>query len=185
MPLPQEVQEELERKRREEHMQAVTELRRLGPVVAPDQVLTTTDELLTRKLARRRFNELRTARVVTTQGSRYLSGEGDTFLLLLLAMVLLCAGRHRLVLRLADGARSIRNWFAALAALRASSIMILDWFDLRKRCAELGSMICHARQAKAALQPTALSAVVARGGRRRNCAVGGVSGPSPKCGAAY
>src|SRR5262249_28846429 len=70
--------------RREEHVQATAELRRLGPEVLPDQVLATTDEVLTRKLARRRFNELRTARVVTTQGSRYLSGTGESFLTLLL-----------------------------------------------------------------------------------------------------
>jgi len=137
--------------RREEHTQTLSDLRRLGPKVGPDQVLVTTDEVLTRKLARRRFNELRTARVVTTQGTRYLSGSGDAFLTLLLIMVLLCAGRQRLVLLIADGARWIRNWFAALQALWATSTMILDWFDLRKRCAELGSMICHGRKAKAAL----------------------------------
>jgi len=136
---------------REEHVQATAELRRLGPDVTPDQVLTTTDEVLTRKLARRRFNELRTARVVTTQGSRYLSGSGDHFLTLLLVMVLLCAGRQRVVLLIADGARWIRNWFAALQTVWVSSSMIVDWFHLRKRCAELASMICHGRHAKAAL----------------------------------
>ena len=137
--------------RRAEQVQSVEELRRLGPQVAPDQVLTTTDEVLTRKLARRRFNELRTARLVTTEGSRYLSGTGDGFLVLLLMMVLLCAGDQRVVLLIADGARWIRNWFAALLALSPKSMMILDWFHLRKRCAELGSMICHGRKAKAAL----------------------------------
>jgi hypothetical protein len=114
-------------------------------------VLTTTDEVLTRKLARRRFNELRTARVVTTQGTRYLSGTGASFLTLLLVMVLLCAGHQRVVLLIADGARWIRNWFAALLTLWPTSTMILDWFHLRKRCAELGSMICQGRHAKAAL----------------------------------
>jgi hypothetical protein len=137
--------------RREEHHQALEEVRRLGPQVAPDEVLTTTDEVLTRKLARRRFNELRTARVVTTQGTRYLSGTGDAFLVLLLVMVLLCAGQQRAVLLIADGARWIRTWFAALQAVRASSTMILDWFHLRKKCADLGSMICHGRKAKVAL----------------------------------
>jgi hypothetical protein len=137
--------------RRAEHVQSVAELRRLGPELAAEQVLASTDEVLTRKSTRRRFNELRTARVMTTQGSRYLSGTGAGFLALLLIMVLLCAGRQRVVLLLADGARWIRNWFVALHALRADSTMILDWFHLRKRCAELGSMICHGRQAKAAL----------------------------------
>lgn len=137
--------------RRAEHERSVADLRRLGPEVAPDQVLATTDEVLTRKLARRRFNELRTARVMTTAGSRYLSGTGEGFLLLLLVMVLLSAGRQRMVLLSADGARWIRHWFAALQVLRERSTLILDWFHLRKRCAELGSMICHGRQAKAAL----------------------------------
>jgi hypothetical protein len=137
--------------RREEHTQTLEALRHLGPEVRPDHVLVTTDEVLTRKLARRRFNELRTARVVTTQGTRYLSGRGDAFLTLLLIMVLLCAGRQRLVLLIADGARWIRNWFAALQMVWAQSTMILDWFHLRKRCAELGSMICHGRKAKARL----------------------------------
>src|SRR5262249_31904223 len=102
--------------RREDEAQGVTGWGRCGPAGAPVRVLTTTDEVLTRKLARRRFNELRTARVMTTQGSRYLSGTGDGFLLLVLVMVLLCAGRQRIVLVLADGARWIRNWFAALQA---------------------------------------------------------------------
>jgi hypothetical protein len=137
--------------RRAEQTLWVEDLRRLGPEVTPDQVLTSTDQVLTRTLARHRFNELRTARVVTTQGSRYLSGTGASFLTLLLVMVLLCAGRQRVVLLIADGARPIRNWFAALQTLWATSSMILDWFHLRKRCAELGSMICHGRKAKAAL----------------------------------
>ncbi len=28
-------------------------------------------------------------------------------------------------------------------------MLLLDWYDLRKKCAELGSMICRGRQAKA------------------------------------
>lgn len=137
--------------RREEHTQAAVDLRRLGPEVASDQVLVTTDEVLTRKPARRQFWELRTARVMTTQGSRYLSGTGDGFLTLLLVMVLLCAGKQRTILLLADGARWIRNWFAALVALRATSTMILDWYHLCKKCTGLGSMICHGRKARMAL----------------------------------
>jgi hypothetical protein len=40
--------------RRAEHTQALAEVRRLGPQVAPNEVLASTDEVLTRKLARRR-----------------------------------------------------------------------------------------------------------------------------------
>ena len=127
------------------------ELRKLGPEVREDQVVVTTDEVLTRKMARRHFNELHTARVLTTQGSRYLSGTGDTFARMVLVLVLLCAGQRRLVLLLADAARWIRSLFATLASLHAHSILILDWFHLRKRVGELASMICAGRKAKAAL----------------------------------
>jgi len=44
----------------------------------------------------------------------------------LLVMVLLCAGRQRLVVLVADGARWIRAWFVALQAVWTRSTMILD-----------------------------------------------------------
>jgi len=126
-------------------------LRKLGPEVGPDQVIVTTDEVLTRKPARRHFNELHTARVVTTEGSRYLSGTGQTFASVLLVLILLCAGQQRLVVLLADAARWIRSFFALLASVHGHSSMLLDWFHLRKRVGELASMICQGRKAKAAL----------------------------------
>jgi hypothetical protein len=126
-------------------------LRTLGPKVGPDQVIVTTDEVLTRTMARRQFNELHTARVVTTEGSRYLSGTGQSFASLLLVLILLCAGKQRLVLLLADAARWIRHVFVMLSDLHEHSQMILDWFHLRKRVSELASMICAGRKAKAAL----------------------------------
>lgn len=129
----------------------VRDLRVLGPEVAVDQVLVTGDEVLTRTPQHRSFNELRTARIVTAAGTRYLSGTGDQFLTMLLAVVLLCAGPHRHILLLVDGARWLRNWFLALQALRPTSTLLLDWWHLRKKCADLSSMICHGRQAKAAL----------------------------------
>jgi hypothetical protein len=127
------------------------ELRKLGPEVRADQVIVTTDEVLTRKSAKRHFNELHTARVLTTEGSRYLSGTGETFATLLLVLILICAGHHRLVVLLADAARWIRTFFVTLEALHSQSRLILDWFHLRKRVGELASMICAGRKAKAAL----------------------------------
>jgi hypothetical protein len=127
------------------------ELRKLGPEVAPDQVIVTTDEVLTRKMARRHFNELHTARVLTSEGSRYLSGTGQSFASLLLVLILLCAGKQRLVLLLVDAARWIRHLFVVLTEVHEHSQMILDWFHLRKRVGELASMICAGRKAKAAL----------------------------------
>jgi len=137
--------------RRAEQDCALDDLRKLGPEVHDDQVFVTTDEVLTRKPARRHFNELHTARVLTTEGSRYLSGTGESFAALLLLLVLLCAGHQRLIVLLADAARWIRIWFARLACVHAHSRMILDWFHLRKRVGELASMICAGRTAKAAL----------------------------------
>jgi hypothetical protein len=46
----------------------------------PGQVLLTVDEVLTRKPAAGHFLELRTARIMTEQGARYLSGVGASFL---------------------------------------------------------------------------------------------------------
>jgi hypothetical protein len=100
---------------------SVEDLRKLGPEVRADQVVVTTDEVLTRKRARRQFNELHTARVVTNEGSRYLSGTGESFACLLLVLVLLCAGEQRLVVLLADAARWIRTWFATLTLLHATA----------------------------------------------------------------
>ncbi len=44
------------------------DLRRLGPEVGPDEVVTSADEVLTRRPQRRQFWELRTARVATAEG---------------------------------------------------------------------------------------------------------------------
>jgi hypothetical protein len=140
--------------RRQEVTRPVTQLRYLGPELEPNQVLLTTDEVLTRKAERRQFWELRTARVVTPTGARYLSGTGDSFLLLLLVMALLCTGRPRRLLLIADGARWIRAWFSALLTQLPGSTLLLDWYHLRKKCADLGSMICRGRKAKAELLRT-------------------------------
>ena len=56
------------------------DLRHLGPELEPNQVLLTVDEVLTRRPEAGRCLELRTARIVTAHGSRYLSGVGVRFL---------------------------------------------------------------------------------------------------------
>jgi hypothetical protein len=66
--------------RREEANRTVDALRQLGPELEPEQVLLTVDEVLTPRCEGRRFIELRTARVVTARGYRYLSGVGQAFL---------------------------------------------------------------------------------------------------------
>lgn len=145
--------------RREEANCPVRALRLLGPRVTEDQVVVGTDEVLTRRPEKRRFNELRTARILTAQGGRYLSGRGASFLLVLTAFVLLCAGTNRSVLVLADGARWIRNWFIEISGSLFNCRFILDWYHLRKKCHELGSRICRGRKAKALLLRPVLRAL--------------------------
>lgn len=83
----------------------VEDLRHLGPEVAPNQVLLTVDEVLTRKPEAGHFLELRTARLVTERGSRYLSGIGTAFIQRLHVAVLLCLEPLSSLLLSADGAR--------------------------------------------------------------------------------
>lgn len=126
-----------------------SQLRRLGPEVQADELLVTTDEVLTRKPQKRRFWELRTAKVVTAQGYRYLSGVGDSFLQRLFLMLLILGlGRHRTCLLLADGARWIRNFFTDYLSEASRVQMILDWYHLRKKGYQLSSMICRGKAAK-------------------------------------
>lgn len=134
--------------RREEATRSVAELRHLGPALETDQVLVTVDEVLTRKPQKRCFWELRTARVLTPEGTRYFSGTGDSFLLLLTMFVQVCLGRHRHLLVLADGARWIRAWYHQFASLGFQSRLLLDWYHLSHKCRELACMICRGRTAK-------------------------------------
>jgi hypothetical protein len=125
----------------QEPERSVAQLRTLGPQVQPDEVLVVPDEVCTRKTSGG-FWELRTARVSTSAGTRYVSGTGASFLTVLLVLVLLCAGRDRRLLVVADGARWIRAWAAQLTERWPKTQLLLDWFHLRKRCSEWGSMAC-------------------------------------------
>ena len=120
----------------------------LGPAIAEGEVLVTADEVLTRAPEKHRFNELRTACIKTAEGTRFLSGTGTTFLLVLSAFTLMCAAENRSVQVLADGARWIRGWFAELSQSLCNCSLLLDWFHLEKRCTELCSMICRGIKAR-------------------------------------
>lgn len=134
--------------RRAEATCPVEELRHLGPELEPNQVLLTVDEVLTRKPAAGHFLELRTARIVTEHGSRYLSGIGALFLQRLQLAVLLCLGPLSSLLLIADGARWIRSFFTETLAALADKNMILDWHHLKQKCLELSSRICRGKTAK-------------------------------------
>jgi hypothetical protein len=135
--------------RRAETTCPVEELRHLGPELEPNQVLLTVDEVLTRRPAAGHFLELRTARIMTEHGYRYLSGVGAAFLQRLHVAVLLCLAPLSSLLLLADGARWIRTFFTDTLAALADKTMILDWHHLRQKCYDLSSRICRGKLAKA------------------------------------
>jgi len=123
------------------------DLRRLGPEVGPAEVVASADEVLTRRPQRRQFWELRTARVATAEGYRYVSGTGATFLATLAVLCALCQGTPagvapRRVVFLADGGRWLRDFFAATLAPRGATL-ILDWYHLHHRCYQIATQVCR------------------------------------------
>lgn len=138
--------------RRKEKELSVQQLRYLGPQLQPDEGLLSIDEVLTRKARPHGFLELRTARVSTPQGYRYLCGHGESFVQLVLAFSRLCAPHWvKQWSVLADGARWIRNLFARLQAHLPTAELILDWYHLKRKCADLSARIVSGKKAKASL----------------------------------
>lgn len=135
--------------RRVEALYPIEGLRHLGPHLEPHQVLLTMDEVLTRRPEAGRFLELRTARLVTEHGSRYLSGIGTAFLQGLRVAVLLSLEPPRSLLLLADGARWIRSFFTDTLAGVKDKTMLLDWQHLKQKCHDLSSRICRGKASKA------------------------------------
>ena len=95
--------------RREEATLDVATLRQLGPVVAPGEMLLTVDEVLAPACAQGRFQEIRTACLMTSTTRRYLHGTAEAFLYQVLAAVVECYEDSLLLI--ADGARWIRAFF--------------------------------------------------------------------------
>jgi hypothetical protein len=136
--------------RREEHVQyTLADLRHLGPEVQPGQIVAATDDVEVRRPEDKRKLSLRTARIATPEGFRYLSGCGQTVLDQLYLLLLLCGGPQKWVSLLGDGARWIRDFFTQRLATFAHAELILDWYHLLKKCYDLTSMICRGRAAKA------------------------------------
>ncbi len=137
--------------RRAQNTLAVENLRHLGPELEADQVLVTVDEVLTRKPEPHHYGELPTARVVTAEGYREMSGVGERFMEQLLIMVVLALRGRSSLLRIADGARWIRAFFTAMLTQIPDKTMILDWDHLHQKSADLCSRICTGTQAGAKL----------------------------------
>ncbi|HEC35788.1 MAG TPA: hypothetical protein ENI39_04545 [Anaerolineae bacterium] len=113
--------------------------------------MAATDDVEVRRPERRGKLYIRTARVATREGFRYLSGRGDVVLDQLYLLLLLCGGLHSWVTLLGDGARWIRKFFIERLAAFTHKELVLDWYHLVKKCYELTSMICRGRRAKASL----------------------------------
>lgn len=126
-------------------------LRRLGPRVAPGQVVVSPDEVLVRRPQRRTWLELRTARVATAAGYRYLSGTGEAFLAQLELVLGVCAGSQGWVTLLADGGRWIAAFFRERLGGVAQAELLLDWYHLKRKCYVFASHLGRNRQARRAL----------------------------------
>ncbi len=91
---------------------------------------------------------MRTAKLVTREGYRYVSGTGGTFLAVLLALTLVWLGPQRSLLLIADGARWIRRFFQERLAGVVHKTMVLDWDHLARTCTERCGTICRSREEK-------------------------------------
>ena len=127
-------------------------LARLGPEVQADEVVATVDEVLVRQPEKKTFGELRTARISTATGYRYLCGVGESFLQTLLLLLLLVVGSRRWLTLVADGGRWITAFFATLPERLPQRTLILDWYHLQKKCKDRLSRLGGDKAARKALR---------------------------------
>jgi hypothetical protein len=113
------------------------------------QVLVMIDEVLTRAQTRRAFVEIRTARLATPAGYRYLTGMGEAFLHTLHGLLARTVVPGQSLLLIADCARWIRLFFTEELISIEKRALLLDWHHLRVRCAEEASRACRGRAASA------------------------------------
>jgi hypothetical protein len=73
------------------------------------------------------------------------------FLQRLQLALLLCVSPLSSLLLIADGARSLRNFFTESLADLKDKTMLLDWHHVEQKCYELSSSICKGKTAKARL----------------------------------
>lgn len=142
---------------RREEVADIAQLRRLGPEIKPGQIVAATDDVEVRGLKRRSKLYIRTARIATREGFRYLSGRGNDVLNQLYVLLLLCGGPDSWVTLLGDGARWIRSFFTERLEAFVNKELVLDWYHLAKKCYDMTSMICYGRKAKAALMGPLIS----------------------------
>jgi hypothetical protein len=146
-------------RRAEEDPSPVATLARLGPELAEGQVLASGDEVLVRQPAKGSFAELRTARVVTRRGARYVCGTGALFLQELWLLIRLCGGRHGLVTFLADGGRWLREFTQEYLGRLARCECLLDWYHLKKKVKDRISRMGGSKVTKQTLRRAVLAAL--------------------------
>jgi hypothetical protein len=130
----------------------VSDLARLGPKVDDNQVVASVDGIQVRRPQKRRFHELRTAKVIISKGYRYVSGADASFPGYLLLLIRLCLPEGGFLTLLADGAHWIREFYVECLHYIEHAELILDWYHLaKKKCKELCCMIARGREAKDAL----------------------------------
>jgi hypothetical protein len=135
----------------------VADLRRLGPRVAPGQLVLTLDEVLTPAPGRGQHQELRTACLLSDSRRRYFSGVGLALLRQVHAAVHACHDQSLVVV--GDGASWIRTFFRDHLAAFPGAEMVLDWYHLARKCRELAARICPAEAARARLLRRVLRAL--------------------------
>ena len=146
--------------RRAEAETPLSALARLGPELAPDQVLVTADGVLVRQPAKKRWGELQTACVATPQGYRFLCGTGWLFLQQLWLLILLAGGqRGGVVTFVSDGARWLREFAQEQLQRLPRREVILDWFHLVKKVKDRISRMGGSRSAKKTLRQGVVGAL--------------------------
>jgi hypothetical protein len=134
-------------------------LARLGPELAPGEVLVSADEVLVRQPQKGAFAELRTAKVATRAGYRYVCGQGRLFLQELWLLLLLCGGAQGWVTFLADGARWLREFAQTHLNPLPHVECLLDWYHLVKKVKDRISRMGGNKVEKQTLRRTVLRAL--------------------------
>jgi hypothetical protein len=120
----------------------------LGPYLRPGEVALMLDEVVVKGRPKGRRILEYTARMATTEGFWYVSGQGTSFRRKVLAALQQLKMPIERLIVIADGARWIRDFYSTDLALIALSELILDWYHLHKKCHQLLSMVCHGRKAR-------------------------------------
>lgn len=146
--------------RRAEAATPLATLARLGPELAPEQILVSADGVQVRQPAKKSWGELRTACVLTPQGYRFLCGTGRLFLQQLWLLILLAGGRRGgWVTFVTDGARWLREFAQEQLQPLPQRELILDWYHLVKKVRDRISRMGGSRSAKKTLRQGVIGAL--------------------------